>query len=67
MAAEARISAENMEAMTQGMTSIAKKTNQETIYMRIITFVTLVFLPGTFISVGRPVSVSDLNLDVTNV
>ncbi|MCJ1460308.1 hypothetical protein MMC28_010687 [Mycoblastus sanguinarius] len=42
----------NMQRMTADMHEIAIKTKQETISMRIITFVTLCFLPGTFISVG---------------
>lgn len=34
------------------MYEIAQKTQQETVSMRIITLVTLFFLPGTFISVS---------------
>lgn len=41
-----------MEAMNQAMFVIAKTTKAETISMRIITLVTLVYLPGTFISVS---------------
>jgi len=41
-----------MEAMTAGMHLLAVKTKQETVSMRIITLVTLFFLPGTFISVS---------------
>jgi hypothetical protein len=40
-----------MENMTQDMHQIAQKTKQETVSMRVITLVTLFFLPGTFISV----------------
>ena len=47
-----RKSTDNMQHMTAEMHDIAVKTKQETISMRIITFVTLCFLPGTFISVG---------------
>jgi hypothetical protein len=47
----AKLSASNMELMTENMHVIAKKTEVETISMRIITVVTLFFLPGTFISV----------------
>ncbi|KAL9129565.1 MAG: hypothetical protein Q9217_002021 [Psora testacea] len=57
MAAQAQLSAQNMEymtrdmsEMTQDMNDIAKKTKLETVSMRIITLVTLFFLPGTFIS-----------------
>ena len=52
-AQEAQLSARNMETMTHDMHTIAQKTKQETISMRIITLVTLFFLPGTFISVGH--------------
>jgi ABC-type Fe3+ transport system permease subunit len=41
-----------MEAMTEAMHFLAVKTKQETVSMRIITLVTLFFLPGTFISVS---------------
>lgn len=37
--------------MTKDMHEIARKTKQEAVSMRIITLVTLFFLPGTFISV----------------
>lgn len=46
-------STENMEVMTKDMHIIAQKTKQETVSMRIITLVTLFFLPGTFISVSQ--------------
>ena len=42
----------NMEKLTKEMNELAQKTIQETVSMRIITLVTLFFLPGTFISVG---------------
>lgn len=42
---ETRTSAKKMEELTI-------KTNRETISMRIITLVTLFYLPGTFISVS---------------
>ena len=38
--------------MTENMSEIARKTKTETVSMKIITLVTLFFLPGTFISVG---------------
>ena len=63
LASEAQFSASNVEAMTwrmhnltKSMHEIADKTKQETVSMRIITLVTLFFLPGTFISVGLIVS-----------
>ena len=42
----------NMEKLTQEMNELTLKTTRETVSMRIITLVTLFFLPGTFISVG---------------
>jgi Mg2+ and Co2+ transporter CorA len=41
-----------MEAMTESMHDLAVKTKQETVSMKIITLVTLFFLPGTFIAVS---------------
>lgn len=41
-----------MESLTEKMHEIAQKTQIETVSMRTITVVTLVFLPGTFISVS---------------
>ncbi|KAH7313155.1 hypothetical protein BKA65DRAFT_517421 [Rhexocercosporidium sp. MPI-PUGE-AT-0058] len=43
-------SASKMHAMTEAMHLLAVKTKQETVSMRVITLVTLFFLPGTFIS-----------------
>lgn len=42
-----------MVTMTEDMKDIARKTKIETVSMKVITLVTLFFLPGTFISVGR--------------
>lgn len=42
-----------MVTMTEDMNDIARKTKIETVSMKVITLVTLFFLPGTFISVGR--------------
>ena len=59
LAEQANISARNMEQMTKDMHKMTKdmqlltrKTKQEAVSMRIITLVTLFFLPGTFISVS---------------
>jgi len=59
LAGKSQESADNMETMTRNMqkltmemNELAKKSTQETVSMRIITLVTLFFLPGTFISVG---------------
>ena len=51
LATKAQQSTSSMEVVTRDMHEIAWKTKQETVSMRIITFVTLCFLPGTFISV----------------
>lgn len=40
-----------MEVMTRDMSDVAYKTKTETVSMKIITLVTLFFLPGTFVSV----------------
>ena len=41
-----------MEIITNNMSEIARKTKTETVSMKIITLVTLFFLPGTFIAVS---------------
>lgn len=46
LAAKTQYSADHVEYMTQQM-------KQEAIFMRIITLVTLFFLPGTFVSVSN--------------
>lgn len=53
-ARRAQQSADHMERMTIEMNDIAKKTKQETVSMRVITTVTLFFLPATFIAVCTP-------------
>lgn len=45
LAAKTKYSADHVEYMTQQM-------KQEAVFMRIITLVTLLFLPGTFVSVS---------------
>jgi len=52
LAGRSHTSTKKMEEMTESMHQIAVKTKQETVSMRIITLVTLFFLPGTFISVS---------------
>lgn len=47
LAGKAQCSADHVEYMTQQM-------KKEAILVRIITLVTLVFLPGTFVSVSIP-------------
>ena len=51
-AKESRESAARMEIMTVKMQDLAMKTKQETVSMRVITTVTLFFLPATFIAVS---------------
>jgi len=54
-----------MQVVTDSMHEIAKKTKQETVSMKIITLVTLFFLPGTFISVShfqRPCNIYNIVL-----
>ena len=50
--------------MTDGMHKIAAKTERETSSMHVITLVTLVFLPGTFVAV-RFGLLSDFSEDLT--
>lgn len=52
LAKKAQSSADHMEYMTKAMYDIAHKTKQETVSMRVITSVTLFFLPATFIAVS---------------
>ena len=52
LAQDAQTSTKNMETMTQAMHTIAYDTKMEAVNMRIITLVTLFFLPGTFVSVS---------------
>jgi len=47
-----QISALKMQTMTHEMREIASKTEKETVSMRIVTWVALFFLPGTFVSVS---------------
>ncbi|KAL8726825.1 MAG: hypothetical protein Q9166_006441 [cf. Caloplaca sp. 2 TL-2023] len=50
LASESQKSTRKMEIMTNEMSEIARKTKTETVSMKIITLVTLFFLPGTFIA-----------------
>ncbi|KAL9632108.1 MAG: hypothetical protein Q9164_005518, partial [Protoblastenia rupestris] len=50
LAHQSRSLTDKMEKMTKDMNEIARKTKSETVSMKIITLVTLFFLPGTFIS-----------------
>ncbi|KAK2616532.1 hypothetical protein QQS21_000575 [Conoideocrella luteorostrata] len=57
-AKSADTSAARMEEWTIKMHDIAARTEQETVAMSVITFFTLVFLPGTFVAVryGIPIT-----------
>jgi hypothetical protein len=46
-----------MERITEEMHTIAHETKMEAANMRIITLVTLFFLPGTFVSVSTDVNI----------
>ena len=68
LAIKSQQSANNMEEMTKDMQKLTKEmhklaqiTKQETVSMRIITLVTLFFLPGTFISVRTPKTMQSKN------
>ncbi|KAI1623065.1 hypothetical protein EDD37DRAFT_455481 [Exophiala viscosa] len=50
LAAQAKESSEKMETMTRRMERIAEQTQKETVSMKVITVITLIFLPGTFVS-----------------
>lgn len=50
MAKRAQESTVRMEKLTNEMNDLARKTKQETVSMKVITLVTLFFLPGTFMS-----------------
>ena len=66
MSSEAVKSTRKMEAMTNDMNAIANKTKRETVWMRIITLITLFFLPGTFISVREKVRSACCSVLVTD-
>lgn len=51
-AQKSQLSSDTMEIMTTEMHNLAIRTTQETVSMKIITLVTLFFLPGTFVSVS---------------
>lgn len=52
LATQARESSEKMEHMTRRMERIAEQTQKETVSMKVITVITLIFLPATFVSVS---------------
>jgi hypothetical protein len=64
LAARAQQSTENMELITLDMHNLAVRTKQETVSMRIITLVTLFFLPGTFISVSCKLDSATITLTI---
>ncbi|KAL8649189.1 MAG: hypothetical protein Q9210_004553 [Variospora velana] len=60
-------STHSMITMTEDMNDIARKTKIETVSMKVITLVTLFFLPGTFISVGHIFLSTLMSTDVFEV
>jgi hypothetical protein len=52
LAKKSQASTERMEQLTDSIHVIAKKSERETVSTKVITLVTLFFLPGTFISVS---------------
>lgn len=58
-------STKNMMTMTEDMNDIARKTKIETVSMKVITVVTLFFLPGTFISVCSASRISEASIFLT--
>ena len=52
LACQSNVSMMNMERMAWEMNDLARKTKTETVSMKVITLVTLAFLPGTYISVS---------------
>lgn len=54
------LSSQRMESVTESMYDIAKTTEKDTTSMHIITLVTLLFLPGTFLGVRSIVYFSKL-------
>ncbi|KAE9381149.1 hypothetical protein N431DRAFT_538899 [Stipitochalara longipes BDJ] len=65
LALRAQESSQNMELMTKDMHILALKTKSETVSMRIITLVTLFFLPGTFISTVMSTDIVKFQTDST--
>ena len=62
-----RVLAEKASATAKNMEDIAVKTKLETVSMRIITLVTLFFLPGTFISVSYVKSITTFPLTASRM
>ncbi|EXJ93764.1 hypothetical protein A1O1_02157 [Capronia coronata CBS 617.96] len=66
-ASEARCSAQRMEEMTKEMKSLTLKTTLETVMMRIITVVTVFFLPATFVSTLMSTDIVHFNSFDSNI
>lgn len=67
LAADSRSIAQDMGSLTWKTVKLSEKTKQETVSMRIITLVTLAFLPGTFISVGLSVSLATKMITIADL
>ena len=52
LASHSNASSLNMQKMALEMNELARKTKTETASMKVITLVTLAFLPATFVSVS---------------
>ena len=63
LAIKAQESSNKMEDMTRRMERIAEQTQKETVSMKVITVITLIFLPGTFVSVSSPSRESEEKFD----
>lgn len=57
----------SMHFMTEKMHDIAVKTGRQTVSMHAITVFTLVFLPGTFLAVRRPLSSHTVVADLSDI
>jgi hypothetical protein len=66
-ARKAEASATRMEDMTQDMQKLTRKTAVETVLMRIITLVTVLFLPGTFVSTMMSANIIDFTPKITSI
>jgi Mg2+ and Co2+ transporter CorA len=61
LSTQSQITAENTVALTDDMALVAEKTLDGTVSMKIITVVTLFFLPGTFISACISLLIPDIH------
>lgn len=62
---EAAKSAKHTELLTKEMSRLTERTKQETVMMRVISLVTVLFLPGTFISASPDHAISTWRAQLT--